>query len=587
MSVLGSLRISTLSFLSTSLLATMAIACAVTALFTARDQAQHMAYVQDNTVPSLIALDEIQADMGSLRLSVSKAVGAHDPALRHHALGAYAGLRDGIDRKLKAYAPLVSDAKEQGEYDAVNALWRSYRGDAEQLTGIIGQDPERAYRIWADHLNLTGPRLLAAMDVEIKYNQQLGIVEGVGGKAAAARARAIANTLILVSAVLGLVVVLVMRARVIAPLGRLTDAMTDMAAGNLDRMVPGATLRDEVGDIGRALVSIKDSTAARARHEAEAHAAVQQQVVSALGEGLSALQKGQLATRISQRFPGEYEQLRQDFNATIETMAQLIRQLCLSASSVNNGAAEISNAAADLARRTEAQAASLEESAAAIRELTRSVTGSAQTASDAAAMARTACTSAVGGGEVMAQAVLAMDQIAQSSRRMEEIVGLIEGIAFQTNLLALNAGVEAARAGEAGKGFAVVATEVRALAQRSAEAAKDISGIIQSSGREVTTGVDMIGQTKAVLGQIVTGTSALAAMIDTLETASRDQSEAILQVDTVVGEMDRVTQQNAALVEESTAASRNLAHEAASLSALVGRFDLGPHAQDGRSLMAA
>ena len=175
----------------------------------------------------------------------------------------------------------------------------------------------------------------------------------------------------------------------------------------------------------------------------------------------------------------------------------------------------------------------------------------------------------------MHQTVEAMNQIAASSQKMEEIVGLIEGIAFQTNLLALNAGVEAARAGEAGRGFAVVATEVRALAQRSSDAAKDITDIIKSSGRDVAQGVTMIGQTQAALAQIVISTQELSDMIETIAAASREQSNTILQVDSAVSNMDRTTQQNAALVEQSSASARSLSTEANGLSGLVRQFDIG------------
>jgi methyl-accepting chemotaxis protein len=242
---------------------------------------------------------------------------------------------------------------------------------------------------------------------------------------------------------------------------------------------------------------------------------------------------------------------------------------------VSNGANEISAAASDLATRTEGQAASLEESSAAVRELTHSATSTAQTAAEASNLARAAQSSAKGSGDTMNQTVAAMSQIAESSRKMEEIVGLIEGIAFQTNLLALNAGVEAARAGEAGKGFAVVATEVRALAQRSSDAAKDITAIIQSSGRDVAQGVTMIGQTQAALTQIVASTQELSDMIEAIATASREQSTSILQVDSAVAAMDRSTQQNAALVEQSSAAARSLSSEASALTGLVQRFDIG------------
>ena len=365
---------------------------------------------------------------------------------------------------------------------------------------------------------------------------------------------------------------------VVAPLARMTQAMADMADGNLDREVPDTDLDNEVGDIGRALVAIKTSVAARARTEGESQMAAQRQVVSALGNGLSNLKAGRLGAPITQSFPQNYEVLRNDFNDTSATMAEVMRKITQSVQTVRSGAGEIAAAASDLARRTESQAASLEESSAAVRELTESVTNSARTASDATGLARNAHAAATSSGELMVGAVTAMTEIDHSSRQMEEIVGLIEGIAFQTNLLALNAGVEAARAGEAGKGFAVVATEVRALAQRSSDAAKDITAIIKGSARNVTVGVEMINQNQASLGTIISITADMAKLISDLALASKEQALSIHQVEAVVGEIDRITQQNAALVEQSTAASRSLAMEADGLGALVERFDVGGHA---------
>ena len=362
---------------------------------------------------------------------------------------------------------------------------------------------------------------------------------------------------------------------VVAPLGRMRRAMADMADGNLDRDVPDSDLANEVGDIGRALVAIKDSVAARARAESESQMAVQRQVVTALGEGLAHLKARRLNQPLTHSFPPDYEVLRQDFNDTAATMARVMHKITESVDSVRTGASEISAATADLARRTEHQAASLENSSSAVRELTESVTQSARTASDATGLARHAHEAATSSGELMVGAMAAMTEIDNSSRQMEEIVGLIEGIAFQTNLLALNAGVEAARAGEAGKGFAVVASEVRALAQRSSDAAKEITGIIKGSTQNVTVGVDMINQNQAALGTIIQLTSDMAKLIDDLALAAKEQAGSILQVEAVVSELDRITQQNAALVEQSTAASRSLAGEANGLGALVEGFDVG------------
>lgn len=372
----------------------------------------------------------------------------------------------------------------------------------------------------------------------------------------------------------------------IAPIGRLTNAMSDMADGNLDREVPDTGLNNEVGDMGRALLSIKDSVARRAQQQNEEQLEAQKIIVARLGEGLANMRAGRLNAPINRAFPEDYEVLRQDFNDAMATMAELMQKVTHTAGSVRGGASEVSGAAQDLAHRIENQASSLEESAIAVGKLSESIKSSSKTASEAAILARTAHTDATAGGQQMVSAVEAMNEIDSSSRRVEEVLGLIEGIAFQTNLLALNAGVEAARAGEAGKGFAVVATEVRALAQRSSDAAKDITDIIKSSARNVSVGVDVINQTQASLGAIVTGMSELSDMIDNLATASKGQAAAIHQVDQVVGQMNQITQQNAALVEESSAAARSLLSEADELGQLVHHFSVDD-AGDTSNLRAA
>jgi len=465
-------------------------------------------------------------------------------------------------------------------------LWARYKDIAKPLHDMTLAQKDISHRVTAAAATV-GVELGEALDTEIAYNAELGKRESDAGAVEAASDKLIAHTAIAVVLGLVLAIIMLLRHRLSSPLVKLTGAMQDMAGGNLDRDIPGATLTDEVGDIGRALAAIKDSVAARSKAAAESQMAVQRQVVGALGEGLSALKAGRLTTSIDQAFPGDYEQLRADFNEAVAAMASLMREVMDAADAVSNGAHEISAAAADLAARTEGQAASLEESSAAVRELTHSASSTAQTAAEASNLARAAQASASGSGETMHQTVEAMNQIAASSRQMEEIVGLIEGIAFQTNLLALNAGVEAARAGEAGRGFAVVATEVRALAQRSSDAAKDITGIIQSSGRDVAQGVTMIGQTQAALAQIVTSTQDLSAMIATIATAAHEQSASIMQVDSAVSDMDRSTQQNAALVEQSSAAARSLSTEANGLTALVQQFDIGKRSAQKRLRRAA
>jgi methyl-accepting chemotaxis protein len=239
---------------------------------------------------------------------------------------------------------------------------------------------------------------------------------------------------------------------------------------------------------------------------------------------------------------------------------------------VRSGAGEITEASDDLSRRTEQQAASLEETAAALDQITEAVRRSAANAGDARDTVSAAKTGAERSGDVVRDTVTAMTGIEQSSRQIGNIISVIDEIAFQTNLLALNAGVEAARAGDAGRGFAVVATEVRALAQRSADAAREIKHLISASGREVENGVKLVGETGKALERIVAQVIKLDSLVGDIATAAQEQATGLNQVNTAVNQMDQLTQQNAAMVEESTAASHSLAGEAEELARLVGQF---------------
>ena len=349
----------------------------------------------------------------------------------------------------------------------------------------------------------------------------------------------------------------------------------NVAAGDLNTQIPGTQKADELGEIARALEGISVSIEERAKATSQAQLAVQAQVTSALADGLSALQKGELAYAINHAFPGEYERLRTDFNATLAALHEQIGEVSGVSSAVETGAGEIAAAAQDLANRTEHQAGVLGDTAQTVRDLSRSVHDAGEGVAQAASAANEAEHEASNSGRLMQDAVSAMNSIASTADKMRSIVEMIDGISFQTNLLALNAGVEAARAGDAGKGFAVVATEVRNLAERSADAAKEIGALIVNSGNEVSHGVQMVSQTQASLQRIVQKASDLAGMINGIADGASRQADSIAQVNTVIGELDRATQQNAALVEESTAASHSLAHESERLGQVVGRFSLG------------
>ena len=247
---------------------------------------------------------------------------------------------------------------------------------------------------------------------------------------------------------------------------------------------------------------------------------------------------------------------------------------------------DISTGNQNLGQRTEQAASSLEQTAASMEELTATVRQSADSARQANQLATTAAGTATKGGEVMLQVVSTMQDIHQSSQKIADIIGVIDGIAFQTNILALNAAVEAARAGEQGRGFAVVATEVRSLAQRSAEAAKEIKSLIQTSVEKVGSGAELVGNAGETMNEIVRGVQRVNDIIGEISSAAAEQSDGISQVNVAVSQLDHMTQQNGALVGESTAAADNLRNQAQRLAELIAVFQINSAAQ-GRLVRAA
>ena len=376
------------------------------------------------------------------------------------------------------------------------------------------------------------------------------------------------------------------------PLQRLNSAMKQIIEGKDVSLAAEAARRDEIGEMAHSVARFHEATIARARAEEEAaqqrlHAAEQDQqregekadearrmqvTIDALGGGLTRLAQGDLMCHLDASFPPETEKLRHDFNAAVGKLSQAIVAIVASTSNISSGAYEITTASDDLSRRTEQQAATLEETAAALDQITATVKKAAIGTSHAREVVTTAKADAETGGIVVSKAVEAMSGIEKSSEQIGQILGVIDEIAFQTNLLALNAGVEAARAGEAGRGFAVVAAEVRALAQRSADAAKEIKEIIRLSAVQVAEGVSLVGQTGKSLERIMAQVNDINAVVSELATGAQEQATSLTQVNTALNDMDGVTQQNAAMVEQTTAASHTLRKESETLTRLIQQF---------------
>ena len=389
-----------------------------------------------------------------------------------------------------------------------------------------------------------------------------------------------------------------LRGIVSRPLGDLTARISALQAGDLDSEVPHQHRVDTIGVVAKALdtfrIAAHDKEEAEARAEAERKgfdaerqrneaetarvAESQRNAMDVVGGALGRLARGDLTVRIDD-IGEDFRALRDDFNAAIESLADTMHSISDTTARVADSSTELSSAADNLSRRAEQQAASLEETAAASEEITATVKESASRADEAGRIVADATQCARTSREVVAEAITAMQRIEQSSQKINEIISVIDDIAFQTNLLALNAGVEAARAGEAGSGFAVVAQEVRELAQRSAEAAKEISGLINASGAEVESGVKHVNQTGTSLEEIQAHVDRIAENISSIVSSAREQSTGLQDVNTAVSEMDKVTQQNAAMAEQTNAASQALGQQAAELRRLVERFTVTGSAQ--------
>ncbi|MFZ2099520.1 MAG: HAMP domain-containing methyl-accepting chemotaxis protein, partial [Oricola sp.] len=384
-----------------------------------------------------------------------------------------------------------------------------------------------------------------------------------------------------------------LRGIVSRPLADLTARIGTLQAGDLHSDIPHRGRTDTIGVVASALetfrVSAQEKEEAEERAEAERRnfdterqrseaesarvSENQRTAMQVVGGALGRLAKGDLTVRIED-IGEEFRALRDDFNGAIESLSETMANISRTTAKVADSSGELSSAANTLSHRTETQAASIEETAAASEEITATVRESALRAEETDRIVADATDCVQTSQEVVGQAIVAMQRIEQSSVKISQIIAVIDDIAFQTNLLALNAGVEAARAGEVGSGFAVVAQEVRELAQRSAEAAKEIKGLISNSSAEVESGVEQVNKTGASLEEIQGHVDRIRENIGAIVSSAREQSAGLQDVNAAVSEMDRMTQQNAAMAEETNAASQSLGQQAAELRRLVDRFTI-------------
>ncbi len=403
----------------------------------------------------------------------------------------------------------------------------------------------------------------------------------------------LAATIIVAALLIG--VILLAQRRLVSPITTLSAYMARLSQGHVADAAPYPQRRDEIGQMNAAVEIFRDTLTKVRMAEtqaAEQNAKSAEQLkereagakwyienrdfffkeYTAAMERLSA---GDLEVRLEKEFIKDYEKLRAQFNAAVERMQSTMKSIAATCGTMDSSTHEISRASEDLSQRNEEQAATLAQTASAVNQITNTVKKTADSAIEAREVVGAAKTDAVKGEKIVGEAIDAMGGIEKSSEQISQIIGVIDEIAFQTNLLALNAGVEAARAGEAGRGFAVVATEVRALAQRSAEAAKEIKTLITASNAKVQDGVALVAETGASLHRIVEQVNKINAVVTQIAESAEAQSNSLREVNTAVQEIDQVTQKNAAMSEETNAASRSLAEDSVELTSLIHKFKIG------------
>ena len=413
--------------------------------------------------------------------------------------------------------------------------------------------------------------------------------------------------------------VIYLRARLLKPLARIQASMIRIADNDFEVDIPYQDRQDEMGDMARAVqvfrenaIRVDEMTSDLQTREREARENLaklaqseketqdnltkmkamadaletrekeaQEQVerisrsVAKFARIFEAMARGDLKLRAEGAFDAGFERLKADTNAMADKLTHIVTQIHVASTEISAAVSEVTNGSSDLSDRTEQQASTLEETAASMEELTETVRLNADNAQQANQLAAEARAVAEKGGEVVTDTVRAMKEIDESSRKISDIIGVIDDIAFQTNLLALNASVEAARAGDAGRGFAVVASEVRNLAKRSAESSKEIQAQISASGAQVGKGVELVSRTGETLSEIVASIKNVADIVAEIASASVEQSHNLDEVNASVVQMDDMTQRNAAMVHEYARATQSMKDEVGRLTALISFFDTG------------
>ena len=531
------------------------------------------AELRDRWLPASQTLGDIHAYLSQYRIKQTDEVFEPGPRTEKLVRNAQAV----IDGLVVDYGKQAATPEQKAAIAQFQTAWQAYTAANETMLQQVGTDPEAAKASFA------GDSLDQFYTLEDDVLQMIDI-NSKGAAAVSARSQRIykqAGTFMVAAVGVGLTIAVLLLAalmhNIARPINRMSEAVSRLVGGDYQVDLPGLARKDELGNLARALDRFKDLFAAdheRATAEAE-RARETQTTIDAIGGGLAALAEGNLTHRVPENGRGALAKLHVDYNAAVSELTGVLAKIVEGCTTIKIGTDEIAAATSDLSDRSEQQASSLAETARTLSEFTGMVKITADNARQTSGRLTVARDTAEKVDTIAKQAVGAMRSIESSSREMAEIVNVIDGIAFQTNLLALNAGVEAARAGDAGKGFAVVANEVRALAQRSADAAKDIKSLITASTDHIGGGVSLVESSGEALRQIVSEVSAVSGLVEEIAEAAEKQADGIAEISGMVAAMDSFTQQNAAMVEETSAGTRNLSIETEALVGQLDRFRLG------------
>ncbi len=582
-----------------------ALLCAATAgagfwvaisLDNALSRAEHSAKILRLHMHADMMHDALRADVMGGIMSADPALGVDLKTVRADLAEHTQAFKDDI----AASGQLAQDPAVKNALQEVEGPLGTYIASASAIVGGVDSDaagaraklPDFAKQFSAleDRMEGASTQIEAAAKRDADAAKSLGFLGQV-----------IMGALLLTAVVFAALLMFAARKGLVAPLVEITRCLRRLSSGDLTVALPKKTSEDEIGQMTDALrifhetvearrkeleaadvrdaLEVERQEAERRRNEAES---TQKAVVDSLAAALKSMSEGDLTHRLEHPFPAGYERLRVDFNVAVEKLSGVIAASLDAVKAIHGGTAEITDAADDLSGRTERQAASLEEAVAALDEITSTVRVTAEGANRARKVVERARSAADASGSIVSQAVEAMGAIEKSSAQIGQIIGVIDEIAFQTNLLALNAGVEAARAGEAGRGFAVVAQEVRALAQRSADAAKEIKTLISASTAEVGQGVQYVGKAGEALRAIADEVDQIDGLVGEMAASTQEQARGLAEVNTTMNQMDQVTQRNAAMVEETTAASHALAQEATRLAQRMGELRIASEGGQGQ-----